>query len=105
LNSRFKCFLFDGDKLVGAGRALADGRDCSYLADIAIYPDYQGLGLGTKIVLNLIQQSQGHTKIILYANPGKEGFYSRLGFKHMNTAMAIFENEEEAIRKGTLEAE
>jgi hypothetical protein len=28
--------------------------------------------------------------------------YSKLGFKKMNTAMAIFQNEEEMIKNGTL---
>lgn len=101
-NSKFKCFVFDGDKLIGVGRALADGRDCSYICDIAVHPEYQGLGLGKKIVNNLVEQSQGHKKIILYANPGKEGFYSKLGFKKMNTAMAIFRNVDYFINNGTL---
>jgi ribosomal protein S18 acetylase RimI-like enzyme len=99
-NSRFKCFVYDNDKLVGAGRALADGLDCSYICDIAVHPEYQGLGLGKKIVENLVRLSQGHRKIILYANPGKEGFYSKLGFKKMNTAMAIFLNQEQALKSG-----
>lgn len=30
-NSRYKCFVFDNEKLVGVGRALADGVHCSYL--------------------------------------------------------------------------
>jgi len=101
-NSRFKCFAFDGDTLVGVGRALADGLDCSYICDIAIHPEYQGMGLGVQVVQYLIEQSRGHKKIILYANPGKERFYSKHGFKKMNTAMAIFRNEEEMINNGTL---
>jgi ribosomal protein S18 acetylase RimI-like enzyme len=79
---------------------LADGLDCSYICDIAVHPEYQGLGLGKKIVENLVRLSQGHRKIILYANPGKEGFYSKLGFKKMNTAMAIFLNQEQALKSG-----
>jgi len=101
-NSKFKCFIFDGDILVGVGRALADGKDCSYICDIAVHPEYQGIGLGKKIVHDLIEQSQGHKKIILYANSGKEGFYYKLGFKMMNTAMAIFQDEDDAIKKGII---
>ncbi len=101
-NSSFRCFLFDDKTLIGVGRALADGKECSYICDIAIRPDYQGIGLGKQIVQNLIKQSKGHKKIILYANPGKEGFYSKLGFKKMNTAMAIFQNEADMIQNGTL---
>jgi GNAT superfamily N-acetyltransferase len=101
-NSRFKCFVFDSSTLIGVGRALADGLYCSYICDIAIHPEYQGIGLGKQIVQNLVEQSRGHKKIILYANPGKEGFYLKLGFKKMNTAMAIFQNEEEMIQNGTI---
>ena len=99
-NSRFKCFVYENDKLIGAGRALADGLDCSYICDVAIHPEYQGLGLGKKIVEKLVSLSQGHKKIILYANPGKEGFYRKLGFKKMNTAMAIFKDQDQAVQTG-----
>ena len=101
-NSRFKCFIFDGGNLVGVGRALADGKDCSYICDIAVHREYQGIGLGKKIVQSLIEQSHDHKKIILYANSGKEGFYYKLGFKRMKTAMAIFQNEEDAIKQGII---
>jgi len=102
-NSRYKCFLFDRGKLIGAGRALADGADCSYLCDVAVHPDYQGLGLGKEIITKLKELSAGHKKIILYANPGKEVFYKKLGFLRMRTAMAIFHNQERAIEAGLVE--
>ena len=102
-NSMFKCFVFDGGKLVGAGRAVADGRDTSYLCDIAVHPEMQGRGLGVKIVETLKEMSAGHRKIILYANPGKEGFYQKLGFRRMRTAMAIFANRDYAVRTGLIE--
>jgi len=101
-NSKFKCFIFDQSKLIGVGRALADGIDCSYICDVAIHPRYQGIGLGRHIISKLVELSVGHKKIILYANPGKEGFYNKLGFKQMNTAMAIFSNEQYAIEVGLL---
>jgi ribosomal protein S18 acetylase RimI-like enzyme len=99
-NSMFKCFIFDKGKIVGVGRALADGKDCSYICDIAVNPNYQGLGLGKGIVTRLVELSKGHKKIILYANPGKEDFYKKFGFKKMNTAMAIFENQSHAVQVG-----
>jgi len=103
-NSKFKCFIFENEKLIGAGRVLADGLDCSYICDVAIHPEYQGIGLGRNIIKQLIELSFGHKKIILYANPGKEGFYKKLGFKKMNTAMAIFSNEKHAIEVGLVSA-
>ena len=104
-NSMFKRFVFDGDRLVAAGRVLADGVDVAYICDVALLPDYQGLGLGKRIVLELLALSRGHKKIILYAVPGKEGFYAKLGFRRMTTAMAIFEDQDAAVARGYLDAE
>jgi ribosomal protein S18 acetylase RimI-like enzyme len=101
-NSRFKCFIYNNNQLIGVGRALADGLDCSYICDVAIHPEFQGIGLGRKIIEQLIHVSKDHKKIILYANPGKEGFYDKLGFKKMNTAMAIFSNASHALESGIL---
>jgi ribosomal protein S18 acetylase RimI-like enzyme len=99
-NSMFKCFVLSEGRLVGAGRAVADGIDCSYLCDVAVHPHLQGQGLGKAIIEKLKALSAGHRKIILYANPGKEGFYRKLGFLPMRTAMAIFQNRDAAIRGG-----
>jgi len=102
-NSMFKCFVFDNGKLIGVGRGLADGVDCSYICDVAVLPDYQGTGIGKDIVSNLVELSKGHRKIILYAYPGKEQFYKKLGFKRMSTAMAIFENQDQAFELGLID--
>jgi ribosomal protein S18 acetylase RimI-like enzyme len=104
-SSMFKCFVFDGDRLVGAGRALADGADCAYLCDVAVHPEFQGRGLGKAIITRLVELSSRHKKIILYANPGAEGFYQKLGFRPMLTAMAIFQDQERAIRTGLVSAD
>ena len=101
--SRFKCFVYSGDTLVGVGRALSDALDCSYIADVAVHPDYQGQGLGSGIIEKLVDLSAGHKKIILYANPGVEDFYRGLGFARMNTAMAIFRDQKGAAESGLIE--
>ena len=101
-NSRYKCFVYADGRVVGAGRAVADGRDVSYIADVAVHPDHQGQGLGQQIIQRLVDLSAGHKKIILYANPGTEGFYVRLGFYPMNTAMAIWHDQESAVASGLL---
>ena len=102
-NSMFKCFVYEDGVLVGAGRALADGVDCSYLCDVAVHPKLQGRGLGGEIVDKLVELSKGHGKIILYANPGTEGFYRKRGFLHMKTAMAIFRDSARAISRGLVQ--
>ena len=104
-NSMFRCFVRADGALVGAGRALADGLDCAYIADVAVHPDHQGRGLGRAIIRRLVDLAQGHRKIILYANPGTEGFYTRLGFLRMNTAMAIWSDPARAVESGLLRAD
>ena len=101
-NSRFRCFVYETGSLVAAGRALADGADASYICDVAVLPSHQGTGLGKQIVRRLVDLSKDHKKIILYSVPGKEGFYRKLGFLRMLTAMAIFENPAKAIERGHL---
>lgn len=104
-NSLFRCFVRRDGRLVAAGRALADGRDVAYIADIAVDQQEQASGIGRQIVQRLMQAASGHKKIILYAVPGKEGFYAKLGFKRMNTAMAVFVDEAAALRSGVLRAD
>jgi GNAT superfamily N-acetyltransferase len=104
-NSMFTCFAYADTALVGAGRVLADGLDCAYLADVAVHPDHQGRGLGSAIIRRLLESAQGHKKIILYANPGTEGFYRKFGFLRMNTAMAIWRDSARAIESGLLNPE
>jgi GNAT superfamily N-acetyltransferase len=103
-NSMFRVLVYDEGRLVAAGRALADGADCSYVCDLAVLPSHQGMGLGRRIMQRLIDLSAGHRKIILYAAPGKEGFYSSLGFQHMRTAMAIFADPAHAAETGLIDS-
>lgn len=99
-NSMFKVFAYDGGRLVGVGRALADGADCSYICDVAVLPSHQGTGLGAQIVERLLDLSRGHKKIILYSVRGKEPFYRKFGFMRMTTAMAIFKDQAQALAHG-----
>lgn len=101
-NSMFKCFVYESGKLIAAGRALADGVDCSYICDVAVHTDHQGQGLGKQVVMKLVEFSKDHRKIILYAAVGKEPFYLKLGFKRMAAAMAIFKNQAQALQNGLL---
>jgi ribosomal protein S18 acetylase RimI-like enzyme len=101
-NSLFKWLVYEDSKLIGAGRALADGADYSYICDIAVMPSHKGSGLGKQIVAHLVKASRGHKKIILYAVPGKEPFYQKFGFLRMKTAMAIFENQQQQVERGYL---
>lgn len=82
-------FVFDGDRLVGFGRAISDGAYQAAVYDCAVLPEYQGHGVGASIMLAIID-GVGNFNVVLYAAPGKEGFYQKQGFSLMKTGMARF---------------
>ena len=43
-NSMSTCFVYGDGALVGAGRVLADGLDCAYIADVPVRQEHQGRG-------------------------------------------------------------
>lgn len=93
---------FDEDKLLGLGRALCDGEYQAALYDIVLLPEYQGQGLGKGLMQGLCDQLPV-SNIILYAVPGREGFYVKCGFKKMRTAMARLNPYMAAPEAGYLE--
>ena len=86
-------FVFDGTDLIGFGRMISDGIRQSALYDIAVEPTYQGQKIGQEIVKRLMETTPD-CNFILYASPGKEGFYHKLNFRRMKTGMALFANPE-----------
>ncbi|MBB4035816.1 ribosomal protein S18 acetylase RimI-like enzyme [Dysgonomonas hofstadii] len=95
-------FVFDENKMIGMGRILSDGVRQSAMYDIAVDPYYQGFGIGQEIVKRLLEKTPG-CNCILYASPGKEGFYRKLGFKKMKTGMVLFSNPERMADDGFVE--
>lgn len=88
LASHTVCFAFHGETLVGLGRALSDGEFQAAIYDLCIVPEHQGKGLGRAMLDDIIQRA-GAEHVILYAVPGKEGFYRGRGFARMLTAMSL----------------
>eukprot|EP00831_Metopus_contortus_P081109 TRINITY_DN8454_c0_g2_i1.p2 TRINITY_DN8454_c0_g2~~TRINITY_DN8454_c0_g2_i1.p2 ORF type:complete len:470 (-),score=83.39 TRINITY_DN8454_c0_g2_i1:1553-2962(-) len=99
LNSDLVCFMRDGDTLIGMGRALSDGEYQSVIYDVCLLPEYQGKGLGVTLMQALMDRLTTPS-VVLWAVPGKEGFYTRFGFKPMLTAMARFEDPASSAGKG-----
>ena len=88
-NSYTVVFVFDNENLIGFGRAISDGVRQSAIYDVATLPEYQGKGIGGLIIENIIKNTPT-CNFILYASPGKEGFYESLGFRRLKTGMGLF---------------
>ena len=95
-------FLYDSEKLIGFGRAISDGAYQAAVYDCAVTEEYQGKGFG-RIILENILSTLADFNVILYATPGKEGFYEKQGFRKMKTGMALFRNGESMKERGFTE--
>jgi ribosomal protein S18 acetylase RimI-like enzyme len=101
-NSFSVIFVFDNGQLIGFGRTISDGVFQAAIYDVAIKPEYQGLGIGKLIIEKLLLTVAG-CNVILYASLGKENFYKKLNFRKMKTAMALFKNADNMTNKGFIE--
>ena len=77
----------DDGKIVAMGRMLFDFGYTAYLGDVIVRPEYQGQGIGKKIVGHLIDRTMEaacegeRIMFILGAAKDKEGFYEKFGFQ------------------------
>ena len=49
-NASLLVTAWDKEKLVGIARSMTDWVWCCYLADLAVHPDYQKLGIGKRLI-------------------------------------------------------
>jgi GNAT superfamily N-acetyltransferase len=84
--STWTLFVYSDDKVIAFGRTVDDGRYYAQLADIIVDPDFQGHGLGKKIVRMLNEKLINYHFVTLTAAPGKDNFYKTLGWKAQTTA-------------------
>lgn len=97
--SQLVCFAWDENQLVGLARALSDGTSQSVIYDLCMLPEHQGRQLGKKMMKAMLERLNT-PNTILWSVPGKEGFYEKLGFRPMLTAMAKFKDPETSAQNG-----
>ena len=77
----------DDDKAIGVVRLLWDGGYIAFLSDVIVDPEYQGQGIGRKLVESCIQRLKSDmkpgykVKLTLNSAKGKELFYEKFGFR------------------------
>jgi len=68
-------------KLVGFVQILSDGIKHAYILRLLVDPDYQGQGIGTRIVEDLMELlKENKFNPILITKPTEESFYNKFGF-------------------------
>ena len=77
----------DDEKAIGVVRLLWDGGYIAFLSDVIVDPEYQGQGIGRKLVESCIQRLKSDmkpgykVKLTLNSAKGKELFYEKFGFR------------------------
>ena len=79
---------YDGNRIVGFGRTVDDGKFYGMIVDLVVDPSFQGRGIGSTILRELREEMRGYKIISLRAAPGKQGFYLKQGWKKSNSAFS-----------------
>ncbi|MPR32690.1 GNAT family N-acetyltransferase [Salmonirosea aquatica] len=96
LNSHSLYTAWEGDKLVGLGNAISDGYLVVYYPHFLVHPEYQGKGIGLRL-LEKMQEKYGHFHMqVLTADGDTVEFYKKIGFKRAGEtkSMWIYDGDE-----------
>lgn len=82
LNSLAVVSIWDGPVLVGFARATGDRVFNATIWDVVVRPQYQRRGIGVLVMRELLKELDSYEipLVTLYADPGTDGFYKRVGF-------------------------
>ncbi|MFC0225197.1 GNAT family N-acetyltransferase [Serratia aquatilis] len=90
-NSQFCYWGFVNGELMATAHAISDMTSVSYLADVAIHPDFQGHGYGRQLMDRVMQDLAPLGKVFIYSVPDKLDFYKKYGFHDLTTGMVYAE--------------
>lgn len=84
--SLFVLTAWDDNVLIGAVRVVGDGHSIIYIQDLLVLTDYQHMGVGTKLLSEVINKYKHvYQKVLLTENePKTKKFYEKLGFTDAN---------------------
>jgi ribosomal protein S18 acetylase RimI-like enzyme len=92
-NSNPVVTVWDEQRLIGFSRATSDGVYRAAIWDVVIDPDYQGVGLGRKLVETLLSHPLvNKVERVYLTTTHQQSFYERIGFKRNDTTTMVLYN-------------
>jgi N-acetylglutamate synthase-like GNAT family acetyltransferase len=96
-NSNPVVTVWDKKCLIGFARATSDGIYRAAIWDVIIDPDYQGVGLGRKLVETVLSDPLvNKVERIYLTTTHQQSFYERIGFKRNDTTTMVLYNFDSA---------
>jgi len=84
---------WDNGRLIGFCRATSDGIFRATIWDVVVHPDYQGAGLGRRLVETLIAHPHMNKVERTYLmTTHQQRFYERIGFETNSTTTMVLHN-------------
>ncbi len=81
---------WDGEKLVGMICAMDDGSMTAYVHYLLVRPEYQGLGIGGRLVEAVKEKYKEYLRIVVIAYDKEADFYKRCGFNKSDNSSPMF---------------
>ncbi len=87
--------VWEGERLIGLARATSDGIYRATIWDVIIHPEYQGVGLGRKLVETLLSHPRmNRVERVYLMTTHQQRFYERIGFEeNSTTTMVLYNNQ------------
>ena len=86
-NSLYTVCIVDNDKYIAMGRIVYGSNRCFFIKDVAVLPEYQGIGVGKLLIEDMLKFIKSEIPygwkacVELMSAHGKEGFYEQFGFE------------------------
>jgi N-acetylglutamate synthase-like GNAT family acetyltransferase len=86
---------WDGDRLMGFARATSDGIYRATIWDVVVHPDYQGAGIGRKLVTTVLSHPHmARVERIYLMTTNQQPFYEKIGFSVNPSTTMLIQNQQ-----------
>jgi len=85
--------VWNVDQLIGFARATSDGVYRAVIWDVVIHPDYQGAGLGRKLVQTVLSHPKlSQVERVYLMTTHQQSFYEKIGFEQNSSTTMVLHN-------------
>lgn len=93
-NSKPVVSIWDKTQMIGFARATSDGIYRATIWDVVIHPEYQGAGLGRKLVQTVLAHPHiSQVEKVYLMTTSEQKFYECIGFQENQTTTMVIHNQ------------